>query len=329
MGPLVSVVIPTRNRAHFLREAIDSVLAQEYHTECIVVDGGSTDGTQALLASYGARIRWLSEPDSGPYEAIEKGWAMTDAPIISWLNDDDYWLPGAVSTVVRHFAVSPAPAVVYGSCLGVDTGGRVVWWERARQWTLDAAVVGMDHVINQPAAFLSREAVARAGGLAYHWIHDHELWIRIGLEGGRFVAIPDLLAAVRIHDGNASMAPRFAVEQKLKLVERTFADPRLPAPIARERRRAVSNAYLRGLHYLRPGRPGDWLLAGRWLAQAIAACPANAPAALARPLRLALQKARRRRELAKLPVPPPKPREASVVNPGTAAPTDSVTRSQP
>ena len=76
--PLVSVVIPCLNRAHYLKETIESVLKQDYYPiECIVVDGGSTDGTVEILRQYGKTITWVSEPDNGHADAINKGWWMS------------------------------------------------------------------------------------------------------------------------------------------------------------------------------------------------------------------------------------------------------------
>ena len=74
-NPLVSIVIPCLNRAHYLIPTIESILQQDYaYIECIVVDGGSNDGSIGILKSYGERIKWISEPDNGHADAINKGW---------------------------------------------------------------------------------------------------------------------------------------------------------------------------------------------------------------------------------------------------------------
>ena len=107
------------------------------------------------------------------------------------------------------------------------------------------------------------------------------------------MAIPETLAAVRISDANRSMSPEFATARKRELVEHWLADERLPAAIRGRGRRARSNAWLRGLHYLRPARPRDWLLGARYTARALAADPTNLPDIAARPPRLALRMAAR------------------------------------
>lgn len=292
--PLVSVVIPARESARYLRGAITSVLVQSYPgVECIVRDAGSTDATAAILESFGDRIRWHAQPDDGPFEAIEAGWAEARGDILAWINADDRYLPGAIARAVAAFAAHPEADVIYGASAGIDNRGRVIWWGEARPFSLEAAILNADHVINQPAAFIRRSAYERTGGLLHEWVHDHDLWLRIAVTGGVFVAIPETLAAVRIRDENQSMAPEFAVARKRLVVERWLADERVPAAIRGRAKRARSNAWLRGLHYLRPAHPADWSLGARYLGHAFAADPANTPAIIARPARLAAAMAAR------------------------------------
>src|SRR5207302_10813444 len=88
--PLVSIVTPSYNQGKYIRSTIESVLRQDYpHIEYVVVDGGSTDGTLAILREYNGRVRWISEPDGGQSHAINKGFAMTCGEILTWLNSDD------------------------------------------------------------------------------------------------------------------------------------------------------------------------------------------------------------------------------------------------
>lgn len=122
--PLVTVVVPCLNREHFLVPTIESVLQQDYpYIECIVVDGGSTDGTIDVLKRYEGQIRWVSEPDNSAADAINKGWQMSKGEILAWLNADDIWaVPSAVSQVVEYLQTHPGVDVVYGDC-----GARRLW----------------------------------------------------------------------------------------------------------------------------------------------------------------------------------------------------------
>lgn len=101
--PKISVITPSLNKAKYIGQAIESVIAQGYPLfEHIVVDGGSTDGTVDILKRY-PHLRWVSEADKGQSDAMNKGFSMSDGEIISYLNADDYFEPGAFNTVVRYF----------------------------------------------------------------------------------------------------------------------------------------------------------------------------------------------------------------------------------
>src|SRR3954467_14302963 len=114
-APLVSIVTPSFNQGRFLGRTIDSVLGQDYpHVEYLVVDGGSTDETLAILRSYGDRVRWLSEADAGQTAAINKGFQRTSGKIVGYLNSDDVLLPEAVATVVEYLRNHPECDLVYG-----------------------------------------------------------------------------------------------------------------------------------------------------------------------------------------------------------------------
>ena len=124
--PLVSIVTPSFNQARFLRETIESVLNQNYpRIEYIVVDGGSNDGSQEILASYGESISsWMSEPDSGQTDALNKGFSMARGEIFAWLNSDDTYLPNAVSAAVQYLQDHPEIGMMYGKAFYMDEDGQ-------------------------------------------------------------------------------------------------------------------------------------------------------------------------------------------------------------
>src|SRR5580704_3967094 len=119
-SPLVSIVTPCFNAARFIAETIESVLAQDYpRVEYIVMDAGSTDGTVDILKRYDRRLRWISQPDRGAPDAINRGFALSRGEIFTYLNADDVYLPSAVSTAVRSFHGD----VVYGGAWWIDDAG--------------------------------------------------------------------------------------------------------------------------------------------------------------------------------------------------------------
>src|SRR5712672_634542 len=101
MSPKISLVTPSFNQGSFLEETIRSVLDQNYpNLEYVVIDGGSTDGSVEIIKKYERRLTWwISAPDGGQYEAINKGFARTTGEIMAWLNADDKYLPWTLSVV--------------------------------------------------------------------------------------------------------------------------------------------------------------------------------------------------------------------------------------
>ena len=122
----ISVVIPTRNRAAHLKRVVDNLLQDEYpHKEIIVCDGASTDETVDLLKSYGNRVRWISEPDEGEYEARNKGLRMARGDVIKYMSDDDVLLPGSFAYAAKYLRDNPETDILFGQSIAYDErGGR-------------------------------------------------------------------------------------------------------------------------------------------------------------------------------------------------------------
>jgi len=276
--PLVSVVIPCLNRAHLLVPTIESVLQQDYpRLECIVVDGGSTDGTLDILHRYDDRIDWVSEPDHGHADAINKGWRRSRGEILAWLNADDLWVvPNAVTRAVAYLQAHPEVDVIYGECDQVDVGDNLVGMCAVQEWDLEYAVEYCDHCIPQPAAFIRRRILERVGWLDvdFYQKKDHELWLRIGLVG-TIQHIPVLLAHERIHPGNLGYEGVSSARACVQLTKKFFTLPNVPESLKKKRRRATSNAYLRGIDYaFYHGR--HWPLIAAYTLKALVADLSNA-----------------------------------------------------
>ncbi|MCZ6770870.1 MAG: glycosyltransferase family 2 protein, partial [Proteobacteria bacterium] len=116
--PLISVVTPSYNQDKFLEETIRSVLLQGYpELEFIVMDGGSTDSSVDIIRRYESWIsHWVSEPDGGQAEAINRGWRRSTGEILVWLNSDDVFSKDALIRVGDNFVENPNAMVVSGSC---------------------------------------------------------------------------------------------------------------------------------------------------------------------------------------------------------------------
>lgn len=124
--PLVSIVTPSYNQARYLETTLRSVLDQNYPAiEYLVADGGSTDGSVEVLQRYTDRLAWwVSEPDRGQTDALNKGFARARGEILAWLNSDDTYEPGAIAAAVAYLTAHPEIGMVYADTHFIDENGR-------------------------------------------------------------------------------------------------------------------------------------------------------------------------------------------------------------
>ncbi|MCM8776638.1 MAG: glycosyltransferase [Candidatus Omnitrophica bacterium] len=185
---MISVVMPSYNQAKFIRQSIDSVLAQKYpNLELIVVDGASTDGTVEILKGLKDSIRWVSEPDKGQADAINKGFSMSAGEVLAWLNADDLYAPDALYHVGEFFASHPDTMWAVGHVSIVDETGREIrklisWYkaQRLRHYSYRALLT--ENFISQMGTFFRRAALQHVGGVepSLYYAMDYDLWLRLG-----------------------------------------------------------------------------------------------------------------------------------------------------
>jgi glycosyltransferase involved in cell wall biosynthesis len=217
--PTLSIVTPSFNQAAFLERTLRSVLEQGYENlEYIVVDGGSTDGSVEILERYSDRLAWwVSEPDDGQTDALNKGLRRATGDVVAYINSDDYYLPGAFEAAVGALDGSDALWVV-GSARFVDVNDRPSHvWEphlprRGRHWWL------LDPWgVPQAATFWRREAFDRYGLFRtdMHYVFDTEFGLRLAI-AGHLPALVDRELAVRVEHEEAKSwdTTPFVEEQK-------------------------------------------------------------------------------------------------------------------
>jgi glycosyltransferase involved in cell wall biosynthesis len=184
-NPLVSIVTPSFNQAAFLEETICSVLNQDYENlEYIIVDGGSTDGSLEIIQKYADRLTWwVSEPDRGQTDAINKGFARATGDIVAWLNSDDTYLDGAISEAAAFLKSHPEFGAVYGDANLIDELGNVIGRFPARQTDYPRLMRGYVH-IPQQATFFRGKLWRKVGPLdpTFFFAMDYDLWVRLSKE---------------------------------------------------------------------------------------------------------------------------------------------------
>lgn len=161
--PKISVITPSFNSIHTLRETIESVRTQGYtNVEHIVMDGGSTDGTVELLKEY-PHLQWVSEKDEGHYFAMNKGILAATGEIVQILNSDDCLRPGALQAVGEAMAAHPEWDGVFGDVVFVDGAGEEIYRREEAVWDYDVMrFSGVGYVIH-PALFVRKRMHDRLG----------------------------------------------------------------------------------------------------------------------------------------------------------------------
>jgi len=199
----VSIVTISFNQARFLEEAICSVVNQDYDdVEYIVVDPGSTDGSRDIIQGYKDKIaKIIYEPDRGPADGLNKGFAEAHGEIFGFLNSDDVLEPGAFSRVVQYFEAHPDVDVISGHSWIIDAEGNIKRRFFSDRYSLRMAAYGAS-ILSQASTFFRAKAFRRAGGFNIenrsNW--DGELFIDIALAGAQFSLVPEFWSRFRIHE---------------------------------------------------------------------------------------------------------------------------------
>lgn len=205
-----SIVVPNLNNARFLALTLDSIAAQGVpELDVIIVDGCSSDGSIEIIRNWAERhgARWLSEPDTGQAQAINKGFQMARGDVVTWLNSDDLLHPDAVRHVIREFSADPDLEFLWGFCLEIDAAGRPIRIHNPIIRPAFADLRSTRNFVAQPASWYRRDLLTRYGPLdeRYHYAFDYEFFLRLaGQVRARF--LPEILAMFRVHPDSKTVS---------------------------------------------------------------------------------------------------------------------------
>jgi glycosyltransferase involved in cell wall biosynthesis len=203
--PTISIVTASYNSAPYVEEAIQSVAKQDYpNKEHIIFDGESTDDTIDILNRYDhlSHLRWVSEPDEGQSDALNKGMREATGDVIGWLNADDRYLPGCFRTVADHFESNADTDVLYGNYRWIDADGTV--FQERRELDFDLFMLKYVDTLYIPseALFIRRRVIEDGEFIdpSYDWSMDYEYILRLALKGYTFAHVNEFLSDFRWHD---------------------------------------------------------------------------------------------------------------------------------
>ncbi|MDA0323456.1 MAG: glycosyltransferase family 2 protein [Verrucomicrobia bacterium] len=240
----VSIITPVYNGVGFIEKCIESIRQSSYgEVEHIIVDAGSTDGTREVLDRFGESVRWLSEPDEGIADAMNKGVAMATGDIVGQLNSDETYHRNSIETVVDHMQRNPDTDVVYGDNHFVDPEGRVL--REKREIDFDRKLLVYLCYIQTIAAFFRKRTTFDAGILfdkRFKYAHDKDYFNRLAAAGKKFVHIRQSFGAFTMHSGCNTIA----IQHKQHDDSREITEQYMP-PISQSDR--INQLYFEGMMF--------------------------------------------------------------------------------
>ena len=249
--PSLHLVTPNYNGADYLEDTLTSVFQQNYENlEYVLVDGGSTDSSRQIIDQYRDQVSdVIIEPDDGHADALNKGFAGSQADIMGWINSDDLLLPGCLSIVGRIFANYPEVSWITGLPTTCDLLGKLTYVGPLKNWSRLRFLAG-DHLwIQQESTFWRRSLWEQAGGRLdtdFKVANDFELWSRFFRHADLY-SVDSMLGCFRVREGQRSVTDRALYMREVDTVLRRELAELEPA-----RRKAFAGTLPRAPRFLDP-----------------------------------------------------------------------------
>lgn len=248
--PQVSVIIPTRNRAQLLSEAIDSVLKQTFSDfELIIVDDGSTDNTAEVVSSYhDPRIHYHLQEKQERGAARNRGVALSQAEYITFLDDDDWYMPRKLEVQVQALQTRSNIGMVISGWDRVNESGELVrserpWLHHPQPVLKDWLFAAMAHVA---AALIRRSWFERVGGFNHDLApaEDTYLWFRLAQAGCPTAWVKEMVFKQRLHSSNSVRNIAHVKKGKIAMLETIFADTKIQSSLGMSKESAYARVHL-------------------------------------------------------------------------------------
>lgn len=206
-----------------------------------MIDAASTDSTLEILQQH-PHLRWISEPDRGQSDAINKGFLMATGDLVGWLNADDYYLPSGLEAIARAAEEHPEADVIYGDCMFVDPEGRILRSKVEHEFD-PQVLLYFGCYIPSTSTFFRRRVIDRGLLLDcdYRVAMDFEFFSRLARLGSSFHYVPQFIAAFRWHEDNVSLRNVERRSHERRLVQRAALGGERP-PWSMEARRYWARA---------------------------------------------------------------------------------------
>jgi len=204
--PKISIVMPSFNQVAYIERSLLSLINQNYpNLEILVIDGGSEDGTVRIIEKYKQHIAyWVSEPDRGQSDALNKGFGLATGEIFGWLNSDDIYMPDSLRLAAVAFRQHPSKQIVFGDWRTIDEQDNILAHEYA--FPVSVSQTKYEGVsINAQAMFWRRSVHERFGefDVALYNTMDYQMVLAFGIQEGEsaFLRISQTLGCFRRYDG--------------------------------------------------------------------------------------------------------------------------------